>query len=73
MNDEVLKLASKFHFPDENFRAVVYEDGSMALFDGPNVAQDENTSFFHVSPKNMKPFVEWLNKMVEVRDELSKN
>lgn len=70
MNDEVLILASNINFPDENFRAVVYDDGSMTLFDGPNVVQDENTVFFHVSPQNMKPFVEWLNKMMEARTDV---
>ena len=69
MNEEVLTLASNLNFPDENFRAVVYDDGSMTLFDGPNVVQDENTAFFHVSPENMKPFVEWLNRRMEARNE----
>ncbi|MFR6586129.1 hypothetical protein [Lacticaseibacillus rhamnosus] len=69
MNDEVLTLASNFDFADENFRAVVYDDGSMTLFNGPNVVQDDNTSVFHISSKNMKPFVDWLNKRMEARYE----
>jgi hypothetical protein len=65
MNNEVLILPSNFGLDDDDFRAVVYDDGSMTLFDGPGVVEDENTVFFRVSAENMKPFVEWLNKRME--------
>lgn len=51
MNDEVLKLASKFHFPDENFRAVVYEDGSMALLTGRTLRKTKTRRFSTFLPK----------------------
>lgn len=65
MNNEVLILPSNFGLKGEDFRAVVYDDGSMTMFDGSGVVQDENTVFFRVSSENMKPFVEWLNKRME--------
>lgn len=65
MNNHVLILPSNLGLDDDNFRAVVYDDGSMTLFDGPSVVEDDNAVSFHVSPQNMKPFVEWLNKRME--------
>lgn len=65
MNNHVLILPSNLGLDNEDFRAAVYDNGSMTLIDGPSVVEDGNAVFFHVSPQNMKPFVEWLNKRME--------
>lgn len=61
----MLILPSNFGLHNEDFRAVVYDDGSMTMFDGPGVVRDENTVFFRVSTENMKPFVKWLNERMD--------
>ena len=65
MKSEVLILPSNFGWDDEYFRAVVYDDGSMGLFDGSGVVEDDKTALFSVSAENMKPFVEWLNNRMK--------
>ena len=67
MNNEVLVLPSNFGWDNEYFRAVVYDDGSMNLFDGPGVVEDDKTAVFRISTENMKPFVKWLNKRIEAQ------